>query len=242
MTRFFVFDLLRFMKTLRRKPASIANTRWAAYAAAGAATALAGSNSAEATIHYSGLLNKHFPPGKDSAHRVPLDSAGDFLFFERLEDVSPFYPDALAACSIKHGRSAGVLANFYDTPYLTVNKLRFGDIVRNTRTYSGFYANVQRMAGPSTCGYSPWGDPGPGYIGFRFGNPVQYGWARVKMSGRPENGFVVVDYAYADPGENITAGQKSSNEVAPSESSLGWLAAGAVGLLAWRKSRSRTAS
>ncbi len=228
------------MKTLRRKPASIANTRWAAYAAAGAATALAGSNSAEATIHYSGILNKHFPPHKDSAHKVPLDSAGDFLFFVRRENVSPFYPDALAACSIEHGSSAGVLV-YFASPYLTVKKLRFGSNI-SERPVERFVADVHRMAGPSTCGYSPWGDPGLGYIGFRFGNPLQYGWARVKMSGRPENVFVVVDYAYADPGEPITAGQRSSNELAPSEGSLGWLAAGAVGLLAWRKSRSRTAS
>ena len=47
------------MKTKTRcsKHASIAKTRWAAYAAAGAATALAGSHSAEAAIHYSGPLN-----------------------------------------------------------------------------------------------------------------------------------------------------------------------------------------
>jgi len=65
------------------------------------------------------------------------------------------------------------------------------------------------------------------------------------MGGPPENGFVVRDYAYADPGEPIRAGQKSSDEQAPVEQppnqgSLGWLTLGAVGLLAWRKNRSRT--
>ena len=50
------------MKTNKpsRKPASIVNTRWAAYAAAGAATALAGLHAAEAEIHYSGLVNAKF--------------------------------------------------------------------------------------------------------------------------------------------------------------------------------------
>src|SRR6476619_1081688 len=50
------------MKTNKpsRKPASIVNTRWAAYAAAGAATTLAGLHSAEAEIHYSGLVNAKF--------------------------------------------------------------------------------------------------------------------------------------------------------------------------------------
>ncbi len=51
------------MKTktsLRRKFASIKHSRWAAYATAGAATALAGANSAEADIIYSGPINRSF--------------------------------------------------------------------------------------------------------------------------------------------------------------------------------------
>jgi hypothetical protein len=56
-----------------------------------------------------------------------------------------------------------------------------------------------------------------------------------------DHDFWLVDYAYADPGEPIRAGQTSSNEMVPEEGSLGWLALGAAGLLAWRKSRSRAA-
>jgi MYXO-CTERM domain-containing protein len=71
------------------------------------------------------------------------------------------------------------------------------------------------------------------------------------MTGKPQNGFVLLDYAYADPGEPIKAGQTSSaeqapnqdstDEQAPGQGSLGWLALGAVGLLALRKTRSLTA-
>jgi len=88
-----------------------------------------------------------------------------------------------------------------------------------------------------------WGIPGYGFIGFRFNNGagVQYGWARIKMSGVPHYDFVLLDYAYADPGERLMAGQTlentSSDEQAPDQGSLGGLALGAVGLLAWRKSR-----
>jgi hypothetical protein len=84
---------------------------------------------------------------------------------------------------------------------------------------------------------------GIGFIGFRFNNGagVQYGWARIKISGVPHYDFVLLDYAYADPGERLTAGQTlentSSEEQAPDQGSLGGLALGAVGLLAWRKSR-----
>ncbi|HEX9254899.1 MAG TPA: hypothetical protein VF938_05115, partial [Candidatus Angelobacter sp.] len=56
LTCFLDFDIPCFMKNVRRKPASIAKTRWAAYA---------GSNSLEAAIHYSGLLDVPFPPHKD---------------------------------------------------------------------------------------------------------------------------------------------------------------------------------
>jgi MYXO-CTERM domain-containing protein len=59
------------------------------------------------------------------------------------------------------------------------------------------------------------------------------------MSKLPQNAFTVLDYAYADPGEPISAGQRSSDERVPDPASLGWLAIGAVGLLAWRNSRSR---
>ena len=61
----------------RCKPASIAKTRWVAYAAAGAATALAGSQSAEAAIHYSGLVNELFLVG--DADSFNLDRPGDFF-------------------------------------------------------------------------------------------------------------------------------------------------------------------
>jgi MYXO-CTERM domain-containing protein len=86
-------------------------------------------------------------------------------------------------------------------------------------------------------------NPGIGFIGFRFNNGagVQYGWARIKISGVSHYDFVLLDYAYADPGERLTAGQTlentSSDEQAPDQGSLGGLALGAVGLLAWRKSR-----
>ena len=45
-------------KTLRRTPiANVSQTRWLAYATAGAATAV-GASTAEASIHYSGMINQ----------------------------------------------------------------------------------------------------------------------------------------------------------------------------------------
>ena len=232
------------MKTLRRKPASIAKTRWAAYATAGAATALAGSHSLEAAIHYSGPVHVNFPPNKSKTVTFPLDQAGDFFQFEHFGSAG-FDITGIVSANVRGFRSW----SRYNSDYVfAVSKLsrgqnissgyfgrgRFGDILLSVALHSNRYYY-----------YGAW-DPGIGFVGFTFNNGagVQYGWVRVRMSNLPlpQIAFTVLDYAYADPGEPITAGQRSSAELAPDQGSLGWLATGAVGLLAWRKSRSQTAS
>ncbi len=58
--------------------------------------------------------------------------------------------------------------------------------------------------------YGDWAEPGIGYVGFKFNNGagVQYGWVRVRMGGSENNnGFKVLEYAYGDPGEPVTAGR-----------------------------------
>ena len=214
----------------RCKPASIAKTRWVAYAAAGAATALAGSQSAEAAIHYSGRVNELFLVG--DADSFKLDRPGDFFGLSH----SVFYgqQDAFSIFGIASNavRGQGSGNRHY------VSRLSFGQGI-----------SMGNFIQQSTPGYMvhngnphQWGIPG-GFIGFRFNNGagVQYGWARIKISGVPHYDFVLLDYAYADPGERLTAGQTlentSSDEQAPGQGSLGGLALGAVGLLAWRKSR-----
>jgi hypothetical protein len=230
------------MKTnkLRCKPASIPKTRWVAYAAAGAATALAGSQSAEAAIHYSGLLDEKFRP--NSHKTFPLDQPGDSLLFAHHRTAC-----SEADFNIKGIVSASIRGS---TGYcLYVSKLSFGQNISSgnfVHTFSGTYRGRGMMAINPVCFYSTggqWFFGGTGYVGFRFnsGAGIQYGWARVRMEGGLPLSFKLLAYAYADPGEPITAGQRRSDEQAPDEGSLGWLAVGAAGLLAWRKSRSRSA-
>ena len=219
----------------RCKPACIAKTRWVAYAAAGAATALAGSQSAEAAIHYSGRVNELFLVG--DADSFKLDRPGDFF---RLSHTSYGYGanDKFAIFGIASAAFRGFLDIFTNRHY--VSKLTFGQPIS--------MGNFQHPPGFLVDNGNPhqW-NPGQGFIGFRFNNGagVQYGWARIKISGVPHYDFVLLDYAYADPGERLTAGQTlentSSDWQAPDQGSLGGLALGAVGLLAWRNSRSRTA-
>ena len=53
----------------------------------------------------------------------------------------------------------------------------------------------------------------------------------------PNYYFRLVDYAYGDSGEIVIAGQKESKTSAPVLESLGGLALGGAGLLAWRQRR-----
>jgi hypothetical protein len=246
------------MKTRRScgQATKVSHSRWLAYATASAATALAGNNSAEAAIHYSGRLDVTFPPHNDYAKTFPLDQAGDFISFARLETGRFGATDA--AYFRVYGIASAAWRGFrYGTYYVYVSKLHVGqNFSRGFFTSLGFDGSggfLDRFGYSFPWGQSQWRDRGIGYVGFRFNNGagIQYGWARVWMRGHPENAFKVIDYAYADPGEPIRAGQRSSDEQAsdqgstdeqaPDQGSLGGLALGAVGLLAWRKSRSRAA-
>ena len=73
------------MKKLRQnKSPLVSNSRWLAYAAASTASTLAGAHSAEAEIHYSGLINEKLGHGNRSIHEnVRLNDALKVRFSER---------------------------------------------------------------------------------------------------------------------------------------------------------------
>jgi hypothetical protein len=228
----------------RRQTAKVSHSRWLAYATAGAATALAGTNSAEAAIHYSGVVKEKFPPSSNKIKSFQLDQPGDSFRFGHVRD-------SWATFNVNVGGFRGFLLGTSFDYY--VSKLSFGQSIAAGPFTSGGYYYGGFMARDGLPD-GQWRDPGVGFVGFRFdrGAGIQYGWARVKMAGAGRsNGFVLLDYAYGDPGEPIRAGQgiprtgedgqDMSDEQGPDEGSLGGLALGAVGLLAWRKSRSRTA-
>ena len=100
---------------------------------------------------------------------------------------------------------------------------------------SAFFTSFGTLAFRGGYGNDQWLDAGIGFVGLRFntGAGVQYGWVRLNMNGSPDNSFTMVDYAWADLGENIVTGQ------VPEPGSLGLLALGALGLVAWRKQRAK---
>ena len=227
----------------RRQTTKVSHSRWVAYATAGAATALAGSNSLEAAIHYSGLVNEVFPPNVDKVKTFQLDQPGDYFTLSHSTHARG------AKVRIVGIASAGAREFMYIEDFFA-SKLHRGQTISPV-----FFERSFRYLGMAfDCDLGAWLDPGIGFIGFGFnsGAGTQYGWARVKMAGCDRNnGFILIDYAYADPGERIRAGQgiprggeegqDMSDEQGPVEGCLGWLALGAAGLLTWRKRRSQAA-
>lgn len=97
--------------------------------------------------------------------------------------------------------------------------------------------------GNLTLNAPPLGGPflnnGPGYLGLTFqdGGNTYYGWARVEVDySNPDGPITLFEYAY----ENTPSGSIDAGAV-PEPSTLGLLAAGAVGLSALRRSRRRQA-
>jgi hypothetical protein len=256
------------MKNRRQEKALTAsNARWLAYATASAATALTATPSAEAEIHYSGIVDYPFAgTNQVSSAYFPLNQSAS-LFFQhfnlgaegaaRIEIVGP---DGRAGDSIGGLVGTFVLyGGFYVSnlpPRVNLSQLRFGAYCRFTSSGSELHC-FGGSIGYSDRPNGKFRQPGQGYIGFTFnsGNGRQFGWARIKAGGEPDNHFILHDYAWADPGESIQTGQRrsgadagesiqtgqkgSSHQMAtvPDRGSLGLLALGAVGLVAWRKRR-----
>jgi hypothetical protein len=232
------------MKT-QRKINRITNARWTAYAAAATAAGFVGTNSAEATIHYSGLVNQKIG-GRDSA-AFPLDPAGGSFVVNHFNFVagsSSFNVGGIASFNIYGAESASVnggSCTCMGDPQPCASKLNRGDAisVRPFVSDGGILAYEAYFAFGSSVSCGNFLDRGIGLVGFKFNNGagVQYGWVRLKFQPGDKHMVEVVDYAYGDPGDTVVAGQKSGDS-APRLESLGGLAMGAAGLLAWRRRKS----
>ncbi|HEX4666912.1 MAG TPA: hypothetical protein VH207_09945 [Chthoniobacterales bacterium] len=225
------------MKKLRQNSSfSVSNPRWFAYAAAGAASALGGTQSAEAEIHYSGVINRPFQyEGRSGVFPIAHSARLRFRFFTYTWDF------AISGAAVSNRWCAFTTQRYGGRE---VARLSEGAVISNCSVFvsgtRGFLLN--------SYGYGQFAKGGSGFIGFRFNNGagVQYGWARLQSKGHYEAAFKLVDYAWADPGESISAGQTSlardQAEAIPDQGSLGLLALGGAGLITWRRRRTKTDS
>jgi hypothetical protein len=119
------------MKALKRKSASIPNSRWLAYATAGAASAFACTHSAEATIHYSGKIEKYFGSNQDKSVRFQLDQPGDSISLRHDLEFCCTNSYGGAAQFGVHGLADAGFAGFYcpNTQHVFVSKLRYGGFI-----------------------------------------------------------------------------------------------------------------
>ena len=226
-----------------RVPVSLPSPRWTKYALGSAASALAGVGAGvtpvEAEIHDSGLVKEVVYATQTRSTQqafLPLTGGASLSFAHGLatsREGAAFF--GLRGAAVESVRGTG-------DPFLgQASKLHRGYNVSSGPFVGG--SNVELFLIFHDDRGNPWARPGFGFVGFKFdvGNGIQYGWARLRMTGAPENGFIVVEYAWADPGERIEVGQTRANggegnAVSPS-GSLGLLALGAAGLEAWRDQR-----
>lgn len=255
---------MKSIRSRRKSIAQIPQSRWIAYAGAGAATALVGANTAEADIHYVAGVNAVFPAGSSAVQTFAMDN-GAVIRFVNISTSSGggaalFRLQGAAVSNMFRGTAAGA--------FRYPSNLAFGASIA-AGPFAAFNANFfATLAYGNGFAHSKFLSPGIGYIGFKFngGSGIEYGWARVNMTGdianegpgsggsgvlsgltpkhvgpktinTPGNGFTLLDYAWADVGTSITAGQTQ----VPEPSSLGLLAVGAAGLLLWRKRRAKNA-
>jgi hypothetical protein len=226
-------------KSLRRRQRAklVTNSRWAAYATAGAATALAGVNSAEADINYSGVLNTPFT-GNPTQLVFSIGLNGYFVLRHNGGFAGFFVGDSAGGGTGMFAGSKSVVNGASTFTYKYPFKLASGVNIAAQQFLTNVPAAFATLAAGSGFTYSQWLSAGTGFIGFKFndGSGVQYGWIRLTMNGAPTNTFTLVDYAWGDVGTPILTGQ------VPEPGSLGLLAVGAAGLLLWRRSRAKTAA
>jgi hypothetical protein len=208
--------------------------RLAAYATlAGAALAAPAIPNADATIIYSGVVNINIP---STTSGVYLNlSSGVFATAPASVpgwDVNPWSSSAFNVWANNSTETSnGVISNFTGgTSSTLTDNIPFGTLIDGTWNYGR--ANSSETSGVTAFTFNSSNN----LVGIRFlnntTNTINFGWIRFSLSGtaasQPRS---IVEFAYDDSGAGILAGVPEPSTVAL----LGVMAAGALGVRAWRK-------
>ncbi len=250
-------------KTTRKRRQKVSNlldpVRWAGYAAAGTA-ALVATHEADAGIHYFSPINKYLDgstavgyayPNSNinyASHKIDVNNDGigdlNLAHFGSIYYGTFKWGVAQVLSNLQTNAVPVSVAGFLVTapPVAGVNFYNYLDNFAKGQLIDGNFLPGGSMAVELKANYpnGKFHSPGDGqYIGFKFnaGAGSQYGWVQVDMVGEAHNAFTILDYAWADPGETIHAGD---GQPVPEPGSLGLLATGALGLMLWRWKRKRS--
>jgi len=235
---------------------------WQRYAAV-TGSALAMVTSAAASVVYSGPLNQSSP--RVSTNNQPFASTGVGL---NTAGGSPLY--ATCGCRIgffvgvsqQSGSGGGAgkaaiyggafgFAHSSGNPF--AKQFAPGSRISGAQ---GFYSGPNYLGlqvhgpnGASSTNFSVGLPPNQtGTVGFDFrrsyGAQPDYGWVRLSFTvgeNQLANQITVLDWAYADDGNGILAGEQVEATPEPSTAALSLLAAGALGVTALRRRRKTTA-
>ncbi|MEM7453882.1 MAG: PEP-CTERM sorting domain-containing protein [Planctomycetota bacterium] len=222
----------------RRSTARVEPSRWAGYLLAAASTAISSQN-AEADIRVIdvGIELRDSEPG-NSYFGEPFmatfgSSAEGILFLHAYSETQIGYGILAVIGQRQNPSHRFSIAAISDSGSFYARRLSPGSAISNESfALTGVRCD---MAWGASYISSQWPNA-DGYLAFRFdvGNGTQFGWMELTLdSGVPANIYRLERYAWADPGESLYAGQ------IPEAGSLGLLALGATGLLAWRRRRMR---
>jgi len=200
------------------------NGRLAAYATlAGAALAAPAIPSADATVIYSGIVNFSVP------------NTFDGLYINFVTGATGTSPSGVPGANFNPYNGGTGLQFFW-------NAASNGGLSLDTTTYATLAAGTPISSAntflntTSSAATAAWRAGSNLYLGVRLTNSqtsaVNFGWVHLNTTGSTGFPVTIVDYAYEDSGAAINAGQVPEPTTF---ALLGVMAAGAVGVRAWRK-------
>lgn len=213
------------MSPSNRKLSPTTNGRLAAYATlAGVALAAPAIPSANATIVYSGPVNLSIPNNFDGVYiNFVTGATGTSGGSVPGWNWNPYNSGTAMSFFWNTSPNNGGLS----TDTTTYAVLPFGAPISSANTY---------IALTSTAATAGWNAGANAYLGIKITNSVtsaiNYGWVHLMTTGTTGFPATIVDYAYDNAGGSITAGQVPEPTTF---ALLGVMAAGALGVRAWRK-------
>ena len=227
----------------RKSLSSISKSRWLSYTAAGAATVAAGQQAADAAVVHVDpvdIVLSGAPGGSSSIYLDMNNDGSPDLVPLHFMDSANGQGIAIIYSSLSNPSNA--LAGFNAGAYFYPSNLPANTAVSAQPMVSNFFRGDMAWR----LGYtnSQWlgtttGASSTGYLGVRFqaADGAHYGWIRATVGPYFQNIFTIHEWGYNDtPDGPIMTGE------VPEPGSLGLLALGGAGLLAWRRKRQQAAS